>query len=521
MLFTDIFHLGGSFYTVLAASSALAVIYYVAIHHTHKARLPPGPKGWPIIGNTLQMPKKNPWLKFSEWKRIYGDIIHVDVSGRPIIIINSLKIAQELLDKRSTIYSDRPRLEMATLVGYDRNFSMAPYGQEWRQQRKYVAQALSAMNCPRYRPIQEKGAMRLVQNILDDSSRIGSQIRFQIGAIVLRTAYGYSVASKDDPVLRTVSQMMKEFGIATTPGMFLVDFIPALRYIPTWLPGAGFKRTADKWRANYESASLGTAQWSKQHLETGSGKALTPNIYENIHNSSGSGTINEKDDVQIAHALTGVLGGGLDTNISTTLTFFMAMILNPSVQKKAQAELAAVVGNERLPRISDMHNLPYIKSIMAEVYRWGPAVPLAVPHAPNQDDEYNGLFIPKGSIVLANSWHMLHDPEWYPNPMEFTPERYNGQDDEMEKVKNVAFGFGRRFCPGFHFAEGTFFAIASITLATCDILPGLDENGVEVLPQYLFTSGTISFPEAFPLRVRARSPQASALLAESLSRSAE
>lgn len=87
---------------------------------------------------------------------------------------------------------------------------------------------------------------------------------------------------------------------------------------------------------------------------------------------------------------------------------------------------------------------------------------------------------------------MLHNPEEYPNPEEFMPERYNGKDSEMEKVKDVVFGFGRRVCPGNHFAEGTFFSIIATTLATCDILPGLDENGKVKMPDpNAYTSTTI------------------------------
>lgn len=88
---------------------------------------------------------------------------------------------------------------------------------------------------------------------------------------------------------------------------------------------------------------------------------------------------------------------------------------------------------------------------------------------------------------------MLHDPEIYPDPMEFKPERFDGLDSEMKKVTDLAFGFGRRVCPGMHFAEGTLFAIIATALATCDILPGLDEHGKEVLPKYAYTPGTITY----------------------------
>ena len=92
---------------------------------------------------------------------------------------------------------------------------------------------------------------------------------------------------------------------------------------------------------------------------------------------------------------------------------------------------------------------------------------------------------------------MLHDPEIYSNPLEFNPDRFNGLDSEMKKATNPIFGFGRRLCPGMHFADGMLFAIIATTLATCDILPGLDGNGNEVLPRYAYTSGITVYVQIF------------------------
>lgn len=86
---------------------------------------------------------------------------------------------------------------------------------------------------------------------------------------------------------------------------------------------------------------------------------------------------------------------------------------------------------------------------------------------------------------------MLHDPTIYPEAHEFRPERYGGLDAEMTKVTDIAFGFGRRACPGYHFAEGTIFAIVVTVLATCDVVPAVDEYGQEIIPEVSLTSGTV------------------------------
>ncbi|KAF8157680.1 cytochrome P450, partial [Pholiota molesta] len=112
-----------------------------------------------------------------------------------------------------------------------------------------------------------------------------------------------------------------------------------------------------------------------------------------------------------------------------------------------------------------------------------------IPHAASADDTYNGYFIPKGTVIMPNIWHMLHDPDVYADPMQFDPDRFKGDDVEMERAKELVFGFGRRYCSGKDFVEGTLFAVIATTLAACDVLPGLDSKGKEVIPEYAYTNG--------------------------------
>jgi len=84
--------------------------------------------------------------------------------------------------------------------------------------------------------------------------------------------------------------------------------------------------------------------------------------------------------------------------------FFLAMILNPAFQSRAQAELDKVIGRRRLVDSSDEENLPCIKAIVKEVLRWRPVAPLAFPHCTTEDDIYDGMRIPKGSMIFPNVW---------------------------------------------------------------------------------------------------------------------
>ena len=80
------------------------------------------------------------------------------------------------------------------------------------------------------------------------------------------------------------------------------------------------------------------------------------------------------------------------------------MSLYPDVQAKAQAEIERVCGRSRLPEMADTDSLPYVQAIMYEVLRWHAIVPLSMPHVATEDDQYEGYFIPKGSVLIPNAW---------------------------------------------------------------------------------------------------------------------
>ena len=95
----------------------------------------------------------------------------------------------------------------------------------------------------------------------------------------------------------------------------------------------------------------------------------------------------------------------LEQTFSTLCGFFLAMSLYPEVQRKAQAELDAVVGPGRFPEPEDLDQLPYVSAVIKEALRWHHPAPLGLPHVSTADDEFSGYFIPKGSVVIVNVWY--------------------------------------------------------------------------------------------------------------------
>ena len=95
--------------TICLLTVAYAIVKLLRVGK-RSAGLPPGPRTLPIIGNLHLMPTFKPYKKFAEWGKTYGPIYSLMVGSNPLIVLQSQKIAKDLLDKRGSNYSSRPDL---------------------------------------------------------------------------------------------------------------------------------------------------------------------------------------------------------------------------------------------------------------------------------------------------------------------------------------------------------------------------------------------------------------------------
>ncbi|KAL0573663.1 hypothetical protein V5O48_008292 [Marasmius crinis-equi] len=191
---------------------------------------------------------------------------------------------------------------------------------------------------------------------------------------------------------------------------------------------------------------------------------------------------------------------GADTTVSAVLSFILAMVIYPEVQARAQRELDEVVGHSRLPDFDDRDSLPFINAILAETLRWNPVTPLSVPHRSVKDDVYEGYFIPGGATIVANVWAVLHDEDLYgPDTCGFNPDRFLGKDGEdlPPDPEPIAFGFGRRICPGRHLAVNTIWLVMVHLLHTFKMVKAVDSDGKEIDPVIEYSDGLSSHPLPF------------------------
>jgi len=190
-----------------------------------------------------------------------------------------------------------------------------------------------------------------------------------------------------------------------------------------------------------------------------------------------------------------------------------ALVQYPEVQRRAQEELDSVIGRERLPTHEDRGLIPYTEAICREALRWQPVTPLGVARSNLVDDVYDGWLVPKGTMVVWNAWAIGHDPDNFPDPDTFKPERWlDSKGCLIDKEFNSIFGYGRRSCVGIHMAKSTLWLATASILTVMELHKCKDEHGNELNTPSGTYGSMLLHPTPFDCDIRPRDTKAVELL---------
>ncbi|GJE96514.1 cytochrome P450 [Phanerochaete sordida] len=504
----QILHLPTAYLWAMLFSAAL-----VALRLRKRPRYPPGPPGLPVVGNFFDVPKHYAWVRFWELGQQLGsDVVHLQVLGTHIVVLNSAKAVRDLLEKRSNIYSDRDYSVMIhELTGNDRNIVFMQYGEQWRAHRKLLHQHFRPQVVSQYHAAQTKGVRGLLRSLLDAPEAFTQHIRFMAGATALDVVFAMDV-KPGDPIIKIAEDAVTVGTEVVMAGVHLVDMLPILKHLPSWLPGGAFKRKAAEWKVMVDGLfDIPYGRYKDSMLQSDLKPCLSANLLASVENGNYTPEIEE-----MFKSVTGTTyAGGSDTTVSTLSVFLFAMTFFPEAQLTAQAQLDHVLCQKRLPEIEDRDSLPEITALVHEVLRWHAVLPLAAPHRITTDDEYNGYVIPAGSVIFGNTWAILHDESVYPDPDVFKPARFLDEDGSLRAdvpYPTEAFGYGRRICPGRYFAHDILWLAIAHILSVFTVARELDEQGKETVPERGFTPMLLSMPKPFKCRFVSRFPGAESLI---------
>ncbi|KAF8551911.1 cytochrome P450 [Imleria badia] len=470
---------------VLAALLAL-VLAGGAVRATLKRKrrlpLPPGPPGHWLFGNAI--PRENQSQQFAAWVNQYGPVISLRLGPKTMIIIGRYQESVDIMEKEGGLLADRPRsVAVGEMLSRGLRMILAPAGEQFRRLRRTAHTHLHAKATESYGPIQMQAARDVILDILNDPKRHQAHVNRYAASVILRITYGKSTPTATDaPEIVTIHKMLKRFQMLMRPGALLVETYPILKYVPFY---ASYIET---WRQ--EESKLFHDQLGRVARELDTGEA-GPSFARYLLENQNTHKLSYEEMAYLAGSL---FGAGSDTTAVAIMVVFMAAACHPEAQSVVQDELDNAVGRDRAPTFDDYDALPQLQAFMLECLRWRPMTTLGFAHRALTDIPYKDFCIPEGAIVFGNHWAISRDPEVYPNPDKFDPQRWlNSYGQVRDDLKFPSFGFGRRICPGLHIATRSVFINAALLLwsfrVTQDPNSPIDDKG--------FVDGVIAHPKPF------------------------
>lgn len=262
---------------------------------------------------------------------------------------------------------------------------------------------------------------------------------------------------------------------------FVYDFLPLIRFIPG--PLGNTYREAMASRDYLLDISYFTIRNSVDDQTEGEQQGLVKNLIklQQEVNQHEERELVTDDDVK--GIILDIFAAAIDTTSAVLINAFGLLLTHSNVARRIQNEIDEVIGSDRKPRSSDKESMPYTMANVYEVLRYtSSAALLPIPHLASRDINFEGFFIAKDTVLLANHWFIHHDPKFWDKPWCFNPERFLDDDGKLLPPEHeirrhlVAFSTGNRKCIGRNFGTAMLFLYLVTVLQSFDITPPTDDQ---------------------------------------------
>ncbi|KAL6724263.1 hypothetical protein Aduo_019167 [Ancylostoma duodenale] len=477
-----------------------------AVHQLYWRRrgYPPGPTPLPLLGNFLQINTESPHKTMLHWRRKYGSIFTIWIPG-PVVVIADYESLKEALLKNARCFSGRPHKPMWSVFYGDNEKEgdgiILSEGERWSNNRELALAIFKAFDLS---GDELEARVRVHVDYLEHyiEAEIGKKecahmdlhiaIAYCVGNIIQDIVLGKSYPYGDpefDGLKRLIDSTLHDAG---STSVLLANQFPCLT---TVLP------VVRRYITNGVLLRNRFMQLIDEHEEAlsmdGEPRDFMEAYLREVRRNPGHAHIRRRSLCFVAADL---WTGGMETTVTTMRWALIYMIYHPSVQLRCQKELDKVFGPE--PSVySRKSETPYVMATIAEVQRISNVLPWAIPHRTMNDVFIDGYFIPKGTEIMPQYGCILHDPNLFPNPDQFLPERFLDTDGAYRpRVELKPFGFGARVCLGEFLAKCELYLIFTTLLQkfTFTAIEGLQ------LPSMVRSEGMTAVPKNYTVCVYPR-----------------
>ncbi|KAJ0082213.1 hypothetical protein Patl1_11083 [Pistacia atlantica] len=420
------------------------------IRRGSKNQLPPGPPGWPLVGNLIQVILQRRHFIFiiRELRKKYGPIFTMQMGQRTMVIVTSSQLIHEALVQRGPAFASRPPDSPIRLV-----FSVgkcainsAEYGSLWRTlRRNFVTELITPTRVKQCSWIRKWAMEYHMKRIKNEASENGfievmSNCRLTICSILICLCFGAKISEER---IKHIESILKDVMLITSPQ--LPDFLPIL----TPLFHRQMKE-AKQLRKRQLDCLVPLIRNRKDFVQKGENpnSEMVDSLFALEPNGRG-----QLGDEEIVTLCSEVISAGTDTSATTVEWALLHLVLNQEIQEKLYKDIVDCVGKDRLVEEEDVEKMVYLDAVVKETLRRHPPGHFLLSHAAIKDTELGGYAIPAGAYVEFYTAWVTEDPDLWSDAREFRPDRFVDGDGVgvdvtgTRGVKMVPFGAGRRICP--------------------------------------------------------------------------
>jgi cytochrome P450 len=399
----------------------------------------PGPSEWPLIGSVHRR-FGGPLNFFEELKATCGDAARFTLFNERFILFSDPALVNEVLLTKQHAFRKGKALEGARV--FLGNSLLVSEGDEHTRQRRLIQPAFHRGRIAGYAATMAECARRWT-----DAQRAGAEIDLAVEmnrltlAVVAATLFGSDVDAEAGDIAASLTVIIESFN------QMLLPLWRYWRYLP--LPGNLRLRAAQKTL----DATIYRLIASRRAEDRDHGDLLSVLLAaEDAENPQKRLT-----DVEVRDQAMTLFLAGHETTANALSWAWHLLAQHEDSRVKMRAEIDAVLGPDRLPGLDDVARLPFTTAVFSEAMRLYPPV-WVVGRRALEDVVIGDFLVPRRTIVIASQYLIHRDARYWPDALEFRPERWLDEAAQAARPKFAYFPFGggARVCigDGFAWAEG-------------------------------------------------------------------
>ncbi|XP_072836625.2 cytochrome P450 2J6 [Pogona vitticeps] len=469
----------------------LSIILYYFWKRRRPKELPPGPQPLPFFGNVFEVGFQKPLKHLQKLTKQYGPVFSLYAGRKPIIFIQDWRLAKEVLLTKGIEFAGRQNNPIIDLIQKKKGIIMAPYGQAWKEQRRFSLMVLRNFGLGK-KSMEERilaEAAYLIQAFTENMKAPFDPFCFTDRAVtnIISTMVFGKRFEYDDATLRKVLDLLHlNLKLSTGPWALVYNEVPLLRRLP--LPHKTILENVQKVFAFFTKE----LDEHKATFVPGEHRDFIDAYLDELQKPEKKGL--SFDDENLLIVVSDLFIAGSETTARTLQWGLLYMMAYPEIQEKCQQEMDAVLGNNACLKYEDRERLPYTNAVIHEILRFSSVVALGLAHAPIKDMMLSGYVIPKGTAVMINIHSIHHDESLWKSPNKFDPSNFLNEKGEFVKPEAfLAFSAGPRVCLGENLARMELFLFFTSMLRNFQVSWPDESSAPDCSPQFGVTLSPLPF----------------------------